>query len=92
MSFYASQLPKTVTSVNGKHDAVSIEPGNSTIVVDNSECGKIKLSMGPTPPINNLENTYQPLILANENGVTIMDISPNNYGYVTLQWGYVGLG
>jgi hypothetical protein len=46
MSFNDCELPKRVSSVNGKHDAISIEGGGNSIVVDNSQGGKIKLKVG----------------------------------------------
>jgi hypothetical protein len=88
MSDYASELPKTVSSINGKHNAVTIEPGDNYVIVDNSKSGKIRLSVNQD---KQTVNQNLPLILTNENGVTIMDTSPNHYGCVTLQWGYVGL-
>jgi hypothetical protein len=94
MSYYPSQLPNTVSSVNGKSNAVTIESDDNSIVVDNSQAGKIKLSvLNPQPVTATTERdiTNQPLILTNENGVTIMDTSPNSYGSITLKWGYVGL-
>jgi hypothetical protein len=44
MSFYSYEYPKTVDSVNGKYNAISIEAANDSIVVDNKTPGKIKLS------------------------------------------------
>jgi hypothetical protein len=44
--FDPRDVPKIVNSVNGKSNAVSIESGDSSITVDNSELGKIKLKVG----------------------------------------------
>jgi hypothetical protein len=44
--FDPSELPKVVNYINGKSNAVSIEPGDSSISVDNSEMGKIKIKVG----------------------------------------------
>jgi hypothetical protein len=44
--FDPSELPRVVNYVNGKSNAVSIESGDSSVIVDNSELGKIKLKVG----------------------------------------------
>jgi hypothetical protein len=53
MSIYSKELPKTVSSVNGKNNAVTIESSDSSIVVDNSQQGKIRLSSNGASPSGN---------------------------------------
>jgi hypothetical protein len=53
MSFYSKELPKTVSSVNGKNNAVTIESTDNSIIVDNSQQGKIRLSSNGDSPSGN---------------------------------------
>jgi hypothetical protein len=50
MSYYYSEYPKSVDSLNGKRNAVLIEPIDDSIIVDNSVEGRIRLKSTVTDP------------------------------------------